>query len=147
MIDPEKIRGIFRNLDTYVDPLRQLAELPLDEFTRDMVALGAAKYYLQTAIECCIDTANHIISRQGYRAPNSYADSFAVLAENGIIGQEFAASAMQMARMRNRLVHLYWEVDAPILHGVLSSNLGDFDRFKGCVHRFMRALEQEGSAD
>lgn len=52
-----------------------------------------------------------------------------------------------MARMRNRLVHLYWEVDASILHGILSSNLGDFDCFKSCVHRFMRALKQEGTAD
>jgi uncharacterized protein YutE (UPF0331/DUF86 family) len=43
--------------------------------------------------------------------------------------------------MRNRLVHLYWEVDAGILYDTLQHNLGDFDRFKAYVFRFMQALE------
>jgi uncharacterized protein YutE (UPF0331/DUF86 family) len=141
MIEPETIEGIFRNLDSSLDPLQHLAKLSQEELTGDPVKLGAAKYYLQVAVECCLDVANHIIARQGLRAPVSYADSFTVLGENGIIEQSFVTTAHQMVRMRNRLVHLYWEVDAIILYETLQHNLGDFDRFKAYIYSFMRGLE------
>lgn len=60
---------------------------------------------LQAAIECCIDVVNHIIVHQGFRAPESYADSFTVLAENRVIEQDFVSTAHKMVRMGNRLVH------------------------------------------
>ena len=77
-----------------------------------------------------------------FRAPKSYADSFTVLAENGVIEPDFVPTAQRMARMRNRLVHLYWEVDADILYATLQNNLGDFDRFKGYVYRYIQNLNQ-----
>lgn len=147
MVEPKKIEGIFRNLDIYVDQLRQLAGVPREELTDDLVKFGAAKYYLQVSIECCIDAANHIIARQGFRAPESYADSFAVLAENEIIDEDFASTAHRMVGLRNRLVHLYWEVDADILYEILQNNLGDFDRFKAYVYAYMRKLEQDADSD
>lgn len=138
MIESETIEGIFRNLDVYLAQLRQLAGLPRKELVDDLVKQGAAKYYLQVAIECCIDAANHIIARQGFRAPESYVDSFTVLAENEVIEQDFVPTTHKMARMRNRLVHLYWEVDANLLYDILRNNLDDFDRFKAYVYSFMR---------
>ncbi|MBS1250817.1 MAG: hypothetical protein MAG431_02413 [Chloroflexi bacterium] len=45
MVEPKKIEGIFRNLDTYVSQLRQLARLPQQELAKDLVKLGATKYY------------------------------------------------------------------------------------------------------
>lgn len=142
MIEPETIEGIFRNLDGYLAPLHQLAALPREQFVNDPIKVGAAKYYLQVAIECCIDVTNHIIARQGFRAPETYADSFTVLVENDIIEPEFALTAHQMVKMRNRLVHLYWEVDSDILYDTLRNNLGDFDRFKAYIYRFMQMSNQ-----
>lgn len=85
MVESETIEGIFRNLDGYVDQLRLLSALPQEIFVVDPIRLGAAKYYLQVAVECCIDVTNHIIAHQGFRAPETYPDSFTVLAENDII--------------------------------------------------------------
>lgn len=145
MVEPETIEGIFRNLDVYLDQLHQLAGLPREELANDLVKLGAAKYYLQVAVECCIDVANHIIARQGFRAPESYADTFTVLGENGVIEQDFVATAHRMVRMRNRLVHLYWEVDVNILYDTLQNNLGDFDRFRAYVYDLMRRCQGSDS--
>ena len=141
MVDPKVIEGLFRNLDDYLGSLRQLALLSGKELAEDWISLGAAKYYLQVSIECCIDVANHIIARQRFRAPETYADSFAVLAEHQIIDPEFLPTAQKMVRMRNRLVHLYWEVDADILHDTLQHNLGDFDRFKAYILCFLQSQD------
>ncbi len=38
-----------------------------------------------------------------------------------------------MARFRNRLVHLYWDVDDELVYEYLQTSLGDFDRFAAAV--------------
>jgi uncharacterized protein YutE (UPF0331/DUF86 family) len=45
------------------------------------------------------------------RSPEDYGDTFKVLDEGGILDEEFATKLVSMARFRNRLVHLYWDVD------------------------------------
>ena len=57
-----------------------------------------------------------------------------------MIEPEFQATARRMVQMRNRLVHLYWEVDADILYDTLQHDLADFDRFKGYVYRYMQSM-------
>jgi uncharacterized protein YutE (UPF0331/DUF86 family) len=146
MVDAEQLDSIFTNLEMYVGQLRRLAKLSGEELASDLVTLGAAKYYLQVAVECCIDAANHIIAAEGFRSPESYADSFTVLAENGIVEQNFLPTLHKMARMRNRLVHLYWEIDSAVLYGTLQNNLQDFDTLKANIYRFIEesaAHEQE----
>jgi uncharacterized protein YutE (UPF0331/DUF86 family) len=141
MVDPAKIESLFSNLNSYLDALSQLALLSEQELAGDRISLGAAKYYLQVSVECCIDVAHHLIAREGFRAPATYADSFTVLEENGVIDAEFCATAHRMVRMRNRLVHLYWEVDADILHDTLQHNLTDFDRFREFIYRYMQRAQ------
>jgi uncharacterized protein YutE (UPF0331/DUF86 family) len=138
MVSPDKIEGIFRSLDAYVKILDALRQLPKAELLADAARLGGAKYYLQVAIECCVDIANHLIARQRWRAPKSHADSFAILAENGVISAEFLLTTRQMVGMRNRLVHLYWEVDAETVYETLQNNLPDFDRFKAAMYAYLR---------
>jgi uncharacterized protein YutE (UPF0331/DUF86 family) len=128
MFDQGTIEGILRNLDLYLTQLHGLAKFTQQDLEDDLVKQGAAKYYLQVSIECCIDLANHIIARHGFRAPESYTDTFTVLAENSIVDRDFLPTIHKMAKMRNRLVHLYWEVETPILYDVLQNNLIDFDQ-------------------
>jgi uncharacterized protein YutE (UPF0331/DUF86 family) len=136
-IDAATIEDIFHNLDTYVGHLCQLAQCPRATLTEDPIRLGAAKYYLHVAIESCIDVANHLIARLKLRLPESYADSFTVLAENEIIDADFAVTARRMVKMRNRLVHLYWEIDEDIVYDVLQENLDDFRTFQQQITRFI----------
>ncbi len=84
---------------------------------------------MQVAIEACIDLAQHLIARRGWRTPRTYAEAFDVLAEHDVVPAEFIPTLHQMARLRNRLVHVYWEVDSDTLHDILQRNLSDLDRF------------------
>lgn len=138
MIDLDQIKSVFANLEIYQSQLWQLAQLSLDELEEDLLKQGAAKYYLQVAVESCLDVANHLIARMGFRAPESYADSFTVLAENQVVDHDFLPTLHQMARMRNRLVHLYWDIDTEVLYTTLGKNLDDFDRFKACILRYLQ---------
>ncbi len=133
MIDPAKVEGILRNLDRYLGYLRQLAAIAKQDFLADFTKTGSVRYYLQVAIECCLDAANHLIAAESLRPPTDYADAFAVLGEAGIVPNAFVPALQTMARFRNRLVHLYWEVDDEVLYDILTTELNDFERFKQCI--------------
>ena len=133
MIDAAKLEGIVRNLDKYVGYLRRLAAMPKDDLLADFTKTGSVRHYLHVAIECCLDAANHIIAARSLRPPSDHADTFTVLGEAGLVPAHFVPTLQQMARLRNRLVHLYWEVDDEILYQIITSELDDLDRFKACV--------------
>jgi uncharacterized protein YutE (UPF0331/DUF86 family) len=129
MVDKPKLDALLTRLGTYVANLRRLAQVPREAFLADGDKIGNAKYQFVVAIECCIDIANHAIASGKLRLPKDNADSFAVLVESSLCPAELKPSLMAMARFRNRLVHLYWEVDDALVHQYLQERLGDLDLF------------------
>ena len=91
--------------------------------------MGSAKYSLIVAIEGVVDLCNHVIAKNGFRTPEDYADTFKVMEEKGAFDPAFTRSLMQMVRFRNRLVHIYWDIDDSELYTILQTRLGDVSRF------------------
>jgi uncharacterized protein YutE (UPF0331/DUF86 family) len=83
--------------------------------------------------------ANRIIASERFRAPKDYADAFKVLTEEGMVPADFLPEPQRMARFRNRLVHLYWEVDAEMIYEILQHRLDEFERYRACI---LTVLEQ-----
>lgn len=135
--DHDKITKLVSELRTSVARLRLLSKLSQHEFVSDPDKIGSAKYHFIVAIESCIDMSNHIIARNGYRVPEDYGDTFTVMAEAGALGTEFAQELRNMAKFRNRLVHLYWEVDNKQVHEILQNRLDDFKEFLDNISIFL----------
>ena len=133
MVSPERLEEKFRRLGEYLAVLRELRNDPAQALVGDLVRMGSVKYYLQVSIESCIDVAQHVIASEGFRPPNDYADTFTVLAERGILEHDFAERLRRMAKFRNRLVHLYGEIDVQHVVRVLVEDLGDFDLFRDLI--------------
>ena len=70
---------------------------------------------------------------------NNY-DIFVVLHANGILPEPFMPTLRQMASFRNRVVHLYWEVDDATVYEILQENLGDFET---CIGYILNHAKQE----
>ena len=137
MVKPDKVEGILENLRGYVEKLKHLASLRREEFLSDFTKVESAKHLFQVSVESCIDVSNHIIASERFRAPKSYAETFEILAEQGIIEKDFLPTLRQMVQFRNRLVHLYWEVDVEVIHDLLQKNIGDFDTFTSQILRYL----------
>jgi uncharacterized protein YutE (UPF0331/DUF86 family) len=88
---------------------------------------------LQAATVSCINLAQHIVADEGYRMPANYYDTFVILCEQSIIPERFLPTLRQMVSFRNRVVHLYWEVDDAMVYQIVQENLGDFETYIGYV--------------
>ncbi|MCK9419491.1 MAG: DUF86 domain-containing protein [Nitrospirae bacterium] len=125
----DKVRKIVSEILTALERLEELKHLPKEAFLSDPHKIGSAKYSFIVAIEGTIDLANHVIAKNAFRTPEDYADTFKVLSERGAIDAEFTKTLMQMARFRNRLVHIYWEVDNEELYRLIHSHADDVRQF------------------
>lgn len=138
--DP-KIEKLIETLEASVRYLTDLTPLERDQFLQDGHKIGSAKYHLQTSIESCINIANHLIAANRWRKPAEYQEAFVILGEQGVISTDFVPTMQQMAKMRNRLVHLYWEVSNEQVYDTLQKDLGDFNTFTQYVLSFIEKKE------
>ena len=125
----DKVRKITSEITAALTKLVDLQKLSEEAFLADAHKIGSAKYSLIVAIEGAVDLCNHIIAKNGFRTAEDYADTFKVMSEQGAFDPEFTNSLIQMARFRNRLVHIYWDIDDKELFRVIQSRLGDIKQF------------------
>jgi uncharacterized protein YutE (UPF0331/DUF86 family) len=133
MVSEEKISQKFIQADEYLGFLNKISKSSELDFLKDKILIGSAKYYLQVSIECCLDVVNHIIASERYRAPKDYADSFLVLEENGILESSLVIKLRQMAKFRNRLVHLYGEIDDKYVYEFIRRDVEDIRKFQKII--------------
>ncbi|MFA5786730.1 MAG: DUF86 domain-containing protein [Actinomycetota bacterium] len=131
MVDPARVRRLLETLADYRRRLGGLADLPADRYVAEEAFAG--RYLVQAAAQACIDIANHIIASEGWRVPRDFRDTFTVLEENGVLGPDLATRSRALAGLRNRLVHLYEEVDDTLVHAALQEGLADLDAFAQAV--------------
>jgi uncharacterized protein YutE (UPF0331/DUF86 family) len=144
LYDQEKMAKLVSEFRKSVARLRKLTQLEQQKFLSDPDKIGSAKYHFIVAIESCIDMCNHIISRNGYRVPEDYGDTFKVMSEEGAFDTEFAVELIKMEKFRNRLVHLYWEIDDKLIYKILEECLGDFNTFLNSIADFLEWDQEKG---
>ena len=137
-MDTEKITNKLMQIDEFLELLSQIGRTKEDQFVNDKILIGSAKYYLQVSIDACLNVANHIIASERLRAPKDYADTFSVLNETGFISTELCRKLRQMAKFRNRLVHLYSEIDNNYIYGFIRNDLNDFLLFKKAIAKRLK---------
>jgi uncharacterized protein YutE (UPF0331/DUF86 family) len=137
MVDPAKFDTLLGLLAGYVGELRRLADISPATLLADPDKLASTKYHFVVAIECCLDLAGHVIASEKYRMPVDSADAFTVLVERGVCPPDLEESLRAMARFRNRLVHVYWQVDDALMAAYLRDHLTDFDRYVAALSRLL----------
>jgi len=139
----ERILEQLKLLNRYVQYLEHIAKADQEKLTSDFVLRGGAERYLQLAIESCINIGNRILSllqdKSPVRSPETYSDIFHEMARLGVIPGDFLDTVLNMVRFRNRIVHMYWDIDPAQLHEILRFHLGDFTSFRDYVIAFVNA--------
>ena len=133
-LNADLIHDRFREIEASLERLEAVRTLRREAFLADQDVLDLACYRLLIAIEAALQICFHVSAQQLHQAPESYSDCFALLSEKGLLPQELAHNLQQMARFRNMLVHIYWEVDYERVYEILQHHLGD-------LRQFTRAIE------
>lgn len=137
MVDKLLVLRKFAEMEGYLDQLREFSNITQKEYAGDWKVQRIVERTFQIMIEICVDIANHIIADRRYRVPLSYADTFKVLHEEGVLDLELSTAIERMSKFRNILVHHYDKVDESIVVDILHSHLDDFLRYRDAVLAFI----------
>ena len=129
MVDVDKIRQKISFMETNISRLTILQKEEKAIFLEDFRNVDAAKNLLQISIKAMIDICDHIIARQRLGTPEASADSFRILAENGLLSKDNVSRYAVMTKFRNKVVHVYSEIKDEEIYNIVQSNIMDFKMF------------------
>jgi len=95
----------------------------------DPIWLRGIKYTFVTAIEACIDIAQHICAAEGWGPPADNGDAMRLLGRHGVLAADLAEPLRKAVGFRSVLVHEYVEVSDE----VVIARLGDVGDLEGFV--------------
>lgn len=138
MVDPERLHRVLRRIADDVAVLRDYAQVDPEQLLHDPVRLGHIKYLFITAIEGCIDAAQHVCASEGWGPPQTNADAMSVLARHDTLTPTTARVMAEAVRFRNVLVHGYAEVDDRLV----VRHLQRLDALEGFIDQLAVLLEE-----
>ncbi|MGH9319532.1 MAG: type VII toxin-antitoxin system HepT family RNase toxin [Vicinamibacteria bacterium] len=139
--EPEIVRDRLNRIRRYVRELRDFSRISEVDFLRNVERQYAVLHALQLAIEASIEIATHICSSDALGIPTSYAEAFDALERAGVVDSTLASDLRAMARFRNRIVHLYWDVGPRDVYVILQERLEDFDRYAVAIEKYLAPTE------
>lgn len=127
-INTHKLRTLIEDIEKCRRELTQLTKCSKDEFVINRHLYAETEHYFRRALEGILTAGTHILSR----LPSETKDYTAIILALGdaeIIPPDFAQRNLGLAGYRNRLVHLYWQVEPPELYDTIREHLEDIGKF------------------
>lgn len=128
-LDHDRIRAKLNDISRSLVRLRNLRTMSREAFLASEDSQDIARSRLLTANEASLNICYHATARTLQRIPEDYGQCFLLLADAGLIPQDLGERLSAMSRFRNRLVHLYWDIDYSQVYDFLQSDLDDLERF------------------
>lgn len=127
-------------LSEYVNELRMANDINWNEYQKNVRNRAFVERYIHIAIQAVFDIANHIISYQEWKEPETYRETFSILASHGVLPDEKIADYQNMASFRNMLVHHYDKVDDEVVYGIFKNKLDDFVLFRESILEYLKKI-------
>ncbi|MEW6095639.1 MAG: HepT-like ribonuclease domain-containing protein [bacterium] len=122
--------------------LTKLQSLPETIFLTDAQNIALAEHYLRISIDSLVDLATHIIAVKGLGRPGTSKDIVNYLTQAEVIPQDFVKPTLRLIKLRDRLIHLYWEVESPEIYDVVQKELTNISKF---LTYLLKYVEKESS--
>lgn len=142
MVDEALLMRKLSELEEYLGQVREYENVTVEEYKKDWKTQRIVERTLQIMIETCVDIAAHVISDKGCRVPKTYADSFEILYEQGILNEALRKTMENMSKFRNVVVHDYEKVDAAIVVGILKNHLDDFLQYRDAIVSWLKEMRK-----
>ncbi|MGB9663282.1 MAG: type VII toxin-antitoxin system HepT family RNase toxin [Moorellaceae bacterium] len=137
-VDKEKIRQKLQFMRQELRKLKKFQDMNFSQFETNSLYEAAATRMLQVTIEAMLDICAHLVAREGWGLPKTYVETIELVARHGLIPPELIDTYKAMARFRNRVVHLYDEVNSAEIWNIIQNHLEDFKPFiAGIIQRYL----------
>lgn len=132
-LDSDVVRGRCQEIEQSLTRLQAISAAGREAFLADADTRDIGCYRLLIAIEAALALCYHVSARRLRTVPDDYAGCFQNLETGGLIPATLSTRLQQMARFRNLLVHVYWQIDYDRVFDAIEHDLDDLRRFSQTV--------------
>lgn len=129
MVNRDLLTAKLAELADRVARARAHAKPTADALAADRDALDLVSFNLMLAVQSCADIASHLIADEGWPPTGTLAESFARLAEHGVITEKTKLALARAVGFRNVVAHGYAAIDPESVHAAVTGGVSDLDAF------------------
>lgn len=137
-MDKNRILAKFKELENYLDELETIKPKEFEEYINSVEKKRSCERLLQISIEIILYICNILISNLRLGIPADESDIFVKLNNKKVISKGMAVVLDEMKGFRNILVHRYGSVEDEKVFEILKDKLGDFERFKEEILKYIK---------
>lgn len=136
-IDREILTAKCNDLRTYFIELRPLLALPANDILHDHLKLRTIERDFQLLVDTMLDINSHLITAHNLPVPDTYQNTFTVLAQHSLLSKELALQLAPIVGLRNKIVHKYGEIDLKQFLADLREGSQQFETYRKEIQRFL----------
>ncbi|MGK7902954.1 MAG: DUF86 domain-containing protein [Hormoscilla sp.] len=140
-IDPDIVINKLVFLDKYLKKLADFEDFNLSEYLKDFNQQLVVERLLQLTIQVALDINRYLLKQLEIEQPESNFATFIEVGNCGIITPELAKVLAPSGSLRNRLVHLYEEIDPMRVHTDINIALQYYPIYQRQVTIYLDSLE------
>jgi uncharacterized protein YutE (UPF0331/DUF86 family) len=137
-IDWRSVRAKLRRIRELLDQLQAFGPIDARRLTAEPVTELATERVLTLLVDLAFACNSHVGTAILGRAPDSYAESFTLAADSGMITEQLASELRPSVGMRNVLVHGYLEADRSLVAAAVPLALAQYGEYVRQVARFVQ---------
>ena len=112
MVDVDRVIRVLEDIESSLRIIKEIVSVSLEDFMGDLRSRYALRYALIEVVEAASTIGLHILREDfGVNRVESYAQVYDKLVENRVISRRVGEEMKRLVRLRNLIVHRYWEVD------------------------------------
>ena len=134
-INDDLIRKRISEIREGVALLRRYLEKEFREL--DISETLSIRYLIIQLVEAASSICMHILSSMYQEYPEGYPACFLTMAKKGLIPRDLGERLARAARLRNLLVHRYWEIDDEKVYEAVKRGFKDFIEFVKIIERLI----------
>ncbi len=142
-IEPLRVLNKLDLMTDYLERLKRFESITLEVFLGDRDVQLVVERLLQLIIQVAIDINRYLLKQLEIEQPDSNFDLFIEVGKQGIITRELAGMLAESGSFRNRLVHLYDEIDPARVHQAIQKALQNYPTYQRQITSYLDSLEAD----
>lgn len=136
-VDWRALHAKLRRLQDLLDQLQSIGPVGAARLEAEPVTALAVERILTLLVDLAFSCNSHVCVARLGRAPDTYAASFALAADAGMIDSALSTALRPSAGLRNVLVHEYVDIDRSLVAAAVPLALRGYSEYVRQVARFL----------
>lgn len=135
------VLGKIKFLNRYLRELDSFALISLQDYLDDTQGQFTVERLLQLSFQVAIDVNRYLLKTLNIAQPEKNFDTFVEMSQCGILTPELADVLAPSGSLRNRLVHMYDEIDPVKVHECIQLALQEYPKYQRQILQYLDTLE------